>query len=266
MAVVVKEIDKLRVDKTEYDLAKDIVRVPSGKSVSVHIKFSVGADLFSRDVYVALYDGTKIIGEQKVGEANPFWPWKDIDDWYDYIMPASLSTGAYYIGARTEDESGYNTALMKQIIVTSPLTPGYAQINIDSEPMGAVVYINGERRGTTPLSAQVPPGVYDIKVEKEDYKVKEIRANVGQVMDDTWRVYVKEGEVAGATFVLEPEVSLWRSAWFWGLAGLGVGAVLAVRKKPEYVRRAREAVRPYVERAKEVVKPYAERVVGAVRR
>ena len=255
MAVVVKEIDKLRVDKTEYDLAKDIVRVPSGKSVSVHIKFSVGADLFSRDVYVALYDGTKIIGEQKVGEANPFWPWKDIDDWYDYIVPAHLSTGAYYIGARTEDEGGYNTALMKQIIVTSPITPGYAQINVDSEPMGAVVYINGERRGTTPYSAQVAPGVYDIKVEKEGYKVKEIRANVGEVMDDTWRVYVKEGEVVGATFVLEPKVSLWKSAWFWGLAGLGVGAVLAAKKKPEYVRRARE-----------VVRPYAERVVGAVRR
>jgi len=251
MAVVVKEIDKLKVDNVEYDLTKEVPRVPAGKKVSVHIKFSVGADLFSRDVYVALYDGVKIIGEQKVGEANPFWPWKDIDDWYDYIIPADLSTGAYYIGARTEDEGGYNTALMKQVIVTSPITPGYAQINVDSEPMGATVYINDERKGTTPYSAQVPPGVYDIKVEKEGYKVKEIRANVGEVIDDVWRVYVKEGEVVGATFVLEPEVSLWKSAWFWGLAGLGVGAVLAVKKKPEYVRR---------------VRPYAERVVGAVRR
>ena len=266
MAVVVKEIDRLKADNTEYDLTKEIPRIPAGKMVTVHIKFSVGVDVFSRDVYVALYDGTEIIGEQKVGEANPFWPWKDIDDWYDYIIPADLSTGTYYIAARTSDEDGYSTAIMKQVIITSPIEPGYAQINVDSEPFGATVYINGERRGTTPYSAQVPPGVYDIKVEKEGYKVKEIRANVGQVMDDVWRVFVKEGEVVGATFILEPEVSLWKSAWFWGLAGLGVGAVLAVKKKPEYVRRAKEVVKPYAERAREVVKPYAERVVGAVRR
>ena len=274
MAVVVKEIKELKVGETVYDLGKTTPRIPAGTKVSVHLFFSVGADINPRRVFVALWNGSNILAEQQVGEANPFWPWKDIDDWYNFIISETIPASSYWIVARTEEEVGYNTGLGKQIIVTPKLIPGYAQLNIDSLPTGATVYVNGEQKGITPITLQVPEGTYDIKVEKKDYKVKDITGSMGSKVDEeTWRVVARAGDVVEVTFILEPSAALWKSAWFWGLAGIGLGAMIAFRKKPEYAKAVRERAPEYArairERAPEYLgraKEVAGKLVGAVRR
>ncbi|MBP7139304.1 MAG: serine/threonine protein kinase [Caldisericia bacterium] len=40
---------------------------------------------------------------------------------------------------------------------------------INSEPSGATVYINNVKKGLTPLKINLPPGSYNLKIEKEDY-------------------------------------------------------------------------------------------------
>jgi len=184
---------------------------------------------------------------------------------YDYTIPTSTSPGYYWIGARTEEDT---EAVVREIQIAEPVPPGVSRLDIKTLPSGATIYVDGKKVGTSPIMVDVVPGTHDIKIELSGYKVEEaVGAEV--ISEDTVRATVSMEEVKTVVVSLKPikpTAELWKSAWFWGLAGLGVGAVLAVKKKPEYVRRAKEVVKPYAERAKKVVKPYAERVVGAVKR
>jgi len=218
-----------------------------------------------KDVY--LYFGPKGGPLQRIATIRTGWiggagPGGEEIHTYDYTIPAGTSTGFYWAGARTEEDT---EAVIREIQIVEPAPPGMGRLDIKTSPSGATIYVDGKIVGKSPIMVDVSPGTHDIKVELSGYKIKEaVGAEV--ISEDTVRADVGLGEVKTVVVTLEPTAALWKSAWFWGLAGLGVGAVLAVRKKPEYVRRVREAVRPYAERAREVVRPYAERVVGAVRR
>ena len=44
-----------------------------------------------------------------------------------------------------------------------------AQLNIDSEPAAANVFLNGEFKGKTPLSAEAAEGTYSFRLSLENY-------------------------------------------------------------------------------------------------
>lgn len=52
------------------------------------------------------------------------------------------------------------------VTVTAHLNPCPAKLEIN-EPLGAEVYLNGDYKGTVPLSISIPPGTYELVLKKE---------------------------------------------------------------------------------------------------
>ncbi len=49
------------------------------------------------------------------------------------------------------------------------LTPNYGRVEVGSQPGGALVYLNDEQRGTTPLSTRLEAGIYPLRLVQEMY-------------------------------------------------------------------------------------------------
>jgi hypothetical protein len=71
--------------------------------------------------------------------------------------------------------------------VSLGLLPVWAQIGIRSVPIGAVVQINGEEKGVTPLETRLDAGEYDIRISAENYKSWQsrlvVQANQPRILD-----------------------------------------------------------------------------------
>jgi len=67
------------------------------------------------------------------------------------------------------------------------------RVIIESEPMGAKVYINGVYYGRTSLDLQLPVGEYTAKLEKDGYKTRtlSIRADTDFPPPEYWEVLEK---------------------------------------------------------------------------
>ncbi|UCF92403.1 MAG: PEGA domain-containing protein [Desulfobacterales bacterium] len=67
------------------------------------------------------------------------------------------------------------------------LVPGWAEIALSSDPQGAAVHIDGQWRGRTPLTLDLPAGSYDLQVGAAGYKTwqtsLEVQANQPRQLD-----------------------------------------------------------------------------------
>jgi len=85
-----------------------------------------------------------------------------------------LSTGEHIIKIKKEGYQDYNKTItinpaeIMKLEVTLSEKPG--TLKISSEPSGAKVYINGDYKGETPLTLELEPGTYTVKLTKEDYE------------------------------------------------------------------------------------------------
>lgn len=79
------------------------------------------------------------------------------------LVLALLSAGC----ASTADLSGTS---QKKTTPTPTPTPGYGSLAITSNPMGAEVYLDGELKGTAPLTlTNIPAGKHTLRVTKMGY-------------------------------------------------------------------------------------------------
>jgi formylglycine-generating enzyme required for sulfatase activity len=53
---------------------------------------------------------------------------------------------------------------------TPQLVPGWANVSVTSEPAGAQLFVNGESRGTTPLTAEVMAGAHPVELRLQGFK------------------------------------------------------------------------------------------------
>jgi len=188
-----------------------------------------------KDVY--LFFGPKGGPLQRVATIRTGWisPWGEETHTYDYVIPTSTPAGFYWIGAKTEEDT---TTIVREIRVFEPAPPGMGRLDIKTNPSGATIYVDGVKVGVSPIMVDVDPGTHDIRVELSGYKVKEaFGAEV--ISEDTVRTSVGPDETKTVVITLEPSPVLWRSAMMWGLAGLALGAGVALlkKKRPEYIQR-----------------------------
>jgi serine/threonine-protein kinase len=102
----------------------------------------------------------------------------------------------------------------QQTLPQTPSTPAVGQLQIKTVPTGALVSINGQPRGTTPIEITLEPGRYKVKVElagydaiesEEDVRAKE-RASVVLQLQAT-----RSGSVAKKLRGATPEVKKTRT-------------------------------------------------------
>ncbi|WP_052291833.1 PEGA domain-containing protein [Thermococcus gammatolerans] len=125
-----------------------------------------------------------------------------VDDNYIGKTPIDqykLSTGVHEVKV---EKSNYNS-LTKMVTLNSSektklnviLTPLPAHLMVNSNPSGAVVYINGTYKGKTPLTSELEPNTYNLRVSKEGY------ANY------TTTVIINPGENKTINVELEPMIA-----------------------------------------------------------
>jgi hypothetical protein len=216
-----------------------------------------------KTVYVYWGQGNtaRLIGSFRTGWIGGAGPGGEEIHTYDYKIPEATPTGVYFVGARTEEQ---DEMIIRTIQVVEPVSPTMGRLDIKTQPSGAKIYVDGQYAGVAPVMVDVKPGTHDIRVELEDYKVKDAQG-ADVISDDTVRASVNAGEVKTVVITLEPSKPIWKSAWFWGLMGIGAGAVIAMKKRPEYVRRAREYIGRGIERVRPVVERGVERIRERVR-
>ncbi len=111
-----------------------------------------------------------------------------INDVYKGITPltVTLEEGTYDLKLKKE---GYETLQEtitlypgKTTTITRELKPLPVPLTITSTPGGAMVYIDGEHKGVTPLTVNLLPGTYSIKLVKKGYQdyTTQVTVNAGQ--------------------------------------------------------------------------------------
>ncbi len=85
-----------------------------------------------------------------------------------------LSTGQHSLKVTKQGYQDYTTTVTinpgKTTVVNAQLIPQPASLTIDSNPSGADVYIDGDYKGTTPLTLNLTPRTHQIKLTRQDYK------------------------------------------------------------------------------------------------
>ena len=89
-------------------------------------------------------------------------------------LTLNLSPGTYEVKLIKEGYQEYTTTVTlsagESKTLNIDLTPNYAHLTIKSDPSGAKVYINGNYKGKTPLTLELEPRTYDVKLTKQDYE------------------------------------------------------------------------------------------------
>jgi len=76
------------------------------------------------------------------------------------------------------------------------LTPSITfKLKMDSQPSGADVYLDGQRKGVTPLIIEVDPGKYIVKIEKEGYKPIEEEINLSLFIEKKYELISQEAKL-----------------------------------------------------------------------
>ncbi|NJE08484.1 PEGA domain-containing protein [Thermococcus sp. M39] len=100
----------------------------------------------------------------------------------NYMLP----TGQHSLKASKTGYHSYNTTVTinpnKTTVVNVQLNAQLATLIINSNPLGAGVYINGTYHGITPLTLNLTPGTYELKVVEEGYQnfTKIVTINPGE--------------------------------------------------------------------------------------
>ena len=97
----------------------------------------------------------------------------------------TLNPGEYVVEARI---SSYRTA-RKEIILrekeqdslTLEPVPMYGKLEVESNPMGSTVYVDGESKGKTPLTIkEILVGTHVVRIEKDKYKTVNLKIIVAE--------------------------------------------------------------------------------------
>jgi len=107
-----------------------------------------------------------------------------------------LAKGEHSLTIKMEGYQEYSTTVFITPGETSVINVNLAletgALSVTSIPTGALVYVNGEYKGKTPLNLELSPGTYTIKVTKQNY------------MDYTTTVTLEEGETKEVSVSLVP--------------------------------------------------------------
>jgi len=156
---------KIRTDGAVMDSFDNPTSFHSGIVEGFDVRFEGGTEY----LYVASDDG-----------GDPWETGGDRNSWMAKVNMDTLTTEKTYNipgwdgeGVAFNDKGNVwhndeyqNTFWLLQIAGTTP--PEKGTIVVGSDPSGAVVYINGQKTGSTPLSAQKEPGTYTIRAEYHD--------------------------------------------------------------------------------------------------
>ncbi|MBM4396170.1 MAG: PEGA domain-containing protein [Deltaproteobacteria bacterium] len=147
-------------------------------------------------------------------------------------------------GVETREKLGDFVALaLEKVLGPEPVKePVLAKVDIETQPVGAEVYLNRDFVGLTPVSLRLKDGTYDVRISKVGYR------------DETFPVQVEEGRPASKTVALavvtvpvaptparpEPrrEVAstpFYKTWWFWtavGAAVVGAGTTAYLLTRP----------------------------------
>jgi hypothetical protein len=128
--------------------------------------------------------------------------------------------------------------LLKAAHTAAPKAPrvssrGTGGLDIGSDPLGAVVVVDGIESGVTPTSVNnLAPGRHVVQLKREGYVTAEVEAPVSDGATAKLRAALPlERRVAEANFAAQPEkwgeTELWRQVWGWTKVGGGtlVGGV-----------------------------------------
>ena len=90
----------------------------------------------------------------------------------------------------------------------APTKSAKTQIKIEVKPAAAVVYVDGQRRGTgaKPIVVDVAPGVHKIRVvHKKDESTDVVRVKPGQILQ--WGISFEDSSSAGGRAAKEKEAA-----------------------------------------------------------
>ncbi len=99
-----------------------------------------------------------------------------INGTYEGVTPLTLNLtpGTYEVKLIKKGYENYTTTVTinpgQTTVINAQLTPQPASLTINSNPSGAKVYVDGDYRGTTPLTLNLTPGTHSIKLTKQDYQ------------------------------------------------------------------------------------------------
>jgi len=82
-----------------------------------------------------------------------------------------------------------------QRVVIPEMEQLYGTLLVSCKPNGSIVYINGERKGVTPLSLSLPLTSYGLKVEKDGYQL----FNTPAILREDGEVLTVDGELSPST-------------------------------------------------------------------
>lgn len=87
-----------------------------------------------------------------------------------------VTPGTYIIKARRkgwhdQEMEVFIGGKKEQTVIIPAMEQLFATLLIDYQPYGSTVYINGEKRGVTPLTLQLPVTSYGVRIEKEGYNL-----------------------------------------------------------------------------------------------
>ena len=101
-----------------------------------------------------------------------------------------------------------------------------ANVTVETNPVGAVLFLDGKRAGMTPITVTVPPGRHYVAFRAPGFRPHVRRIEVDGAQADPIRVVLAE-EPFSRTATEEPgrvRRRLTSSPWFWGGAGVAMAA------------------------------------------
>ncbi|GLI46808.1 hypothetical protein MBOURGENBZM_16000 [Methanoculleus bourgensis] len=105
------------------------------------------------------------------------------------LVLALLSAGC------TSPENLPSTTSQKKTTPTPTPTPGYGSVMISSDPWGADIYLDGELKGTAPLTlTNVPTGKHNLLVTMDGYKESNSTITITADKGLTVKKSLKEGK------------------------------------------------------------------------
>lgn len=131
----------------------------------------------------------------------------------DFTM--RLDFGEYYYRAENgfyETSEGVITVDGSNDVKTIDMTPAYSYLDIETEPSGASVFIDGEIVGTSPvrLSDRIKKGTVSIRVQKDMYYPKEMKFDISGDMQRHTATLTLSPQFGTVTCRCEdPDAELW---------------------------------------------------------
>lgn len=149
---------EVQVGKTMFTTQSEEVIIKDGKSINLN--FDLKPNFAEPTIRCADSEAEIWINDEK----------KAVGSW-----SGRLSAGTYRLEAK---KNNHRTAQLsvslkngdEQTITIDNPSPIYGRLNVNSKPMGATIYIDGEPKGETPkIINHVLIGKHEIKLQKQDY-------------------------------------------------------------------------------------------------